>query len=715
MSFKVKLKNIARLMLWKAQNALEGKQEVQRPQSAHMYHLKPGQEFFALAAADFKTWVDEAYKMNETINGALNLIANTATTAPLIVVDAKDEEKKLPDHRMQAVINKKTDKFPSSRIFMKQLIIHKYIGSIAFIEKVKRGNQIVELGLLRPDRVAILTNDIGIRGFKYHSGSKIINLEPEVLIPCRYLDPIDEFKGYSPLWSLALRADAENLSAKYVANTLNNKGSPGTHIMLPEGIDKSEKDRLSVEFDQKFSADNVGSTLVTDETVKVESFGFNFKDLDLSSLGNHGEAKILSTLQIPLQVYGSISGQQVTTRDNMKTAYKMFWQHCIIPLQTMIEDHLNGDIELTEGYTIKYKFDRSNIEALKDDQNEMSERAGKGWERDYWTLNEARIRDGLDPLPDGDKRRSELSLSMMPQLPEQPEEEEQEEDNEKKSEAKAEIIEVAAKVNPRDIEFKIASERFFLADSYQVDVAKMAEKNLNAQMKDVLEIVGPKSGKNLKQFEQDRINKEVEGKIDTWQVKLEKDSAEVFDPLTTRSAQTASVRIGHSFDLEAVEAKQAIKASSMKFAKQISEESVKQVKKAVTAAFDQGKTLGELSDDLRALGKGWSDVRTKMIARTETTRAANKGAEIAYLQAGVTHMRYSAVLDSVTSEICEHLDGKVVQVGEPFLTQAEGFITANGKALDLSYNDGVPLPPSHPNCRSTIIPVTETGEILFQG
>ncbi|QNU15830.1 minor capsid protein [Thermomonas sp. XSG] len=63
------------------------------------------------------------------------------------------------------------------------------------------------------------------------------------------------------------------------------------------------------------------------------------------------------------------------------------------------------------------------------------------------------------------------------------------------------------------------------------------------------------------------------------------------------------------------------------------------------------------------------------VARTETMKA---NADI------VKGYRWVSTLDSRTSELCQSLDGRTFDLGEG------------------------PLPPAHPNCRSTVVPVTKT-------
>ncbi len=82
---------------------------------------------------------------------------------------------------------------------------------------------------------------------------------------------------------------------------------------------------------------------------------------------------------------------------------------------------------------------------------------------------------------------------------------------------------------------------------------------------------------------------------------------------------------------------------------------------------------------------GYNDARR--LIRTETNYVSNQAELESYRSAGVKEYRFTAVLDSRTSEICAELDGKEFPVDRAKV--------------------GVNLPPMHPYCRSTTIAVIE--------
>jgi SPP1 gp7 family putative phage head morphogenesis protein len=83
--------------------------------------------------------------------------------------------------------------------------------------------------------------------------------------------------------------------------------------------------------------------------------------------------------------------------------------------------------------------------------------------------------------------------------------------------------------------------------------------------------------------------------------------------------------------------------------------------------------------------------RAEAIARTETTRFLNHSTLRSYKESGIVKgVRADAFIDDRTSEICKHLNNKVVKLGEYF-TLPDG-----------NQVDG---PPFHVNCRTRLVAV----------
>ncbi len=104
-----------------------------------------------------------------------------------------------------------------------------------------------------------------------------------------------------------------------------------------------------------------------------------------------------------------------------------------------------------------------------------------------------------------------------------------------------------------------------------------------------------------------------------------------------------------------------------------------------------GKSEQHMADDLmNRCGVGAFEARR--LVRTETTCVANMAELDGYKELDIDEYEFSACLDSRTSDLCRELDGKVFKRN--------------------SAQAGVNLPPMHPFCRSTTLPVLPSEEDL---
>lgn len=104
-----------------------------------------------------------------------------------------------------------------------------------------------------------------------------------------------------------------------------------------------------------------------------------------------------------------------------------------------------------------------------------------------------------------------------------------------------------------------------------------------------------------------------------------------------------------------------------------------------------GKSEQHMADDImNRCGVGAFEARR--LVRTETTCVANMAELDGYKELDIDEYEFSACLDSRTSDFCRELDGKVFKRN--------------------SAQAGVNLPPMHPFCRSTTLPILPSEEDL---
>lgn len=132
------------------------------------------------------------------------------------------------------------------------------------------------------------------------------------------------------------------------------------------------------------------------------------------------------------------------------------------------------------------------------------------------------------------------------------------------------------------------------------------------------------------------------------------------------------------------------------FIKDLSAREVKRVEQEVMKSIAQGRTISQTVTAIRGtkkakyqdgvLGRNWSDART--VVRTATQHVSSAGRKAMWEANSDVIQKYQWVstLDGRTSQTCRSLDGQVFEIGKG------------------------PMPPIHPNCRSTTVPYFEPGE-----
>ena len=109
------------------------------------------------------------------------------------------------------------------------------------------------------------------------------------------------------------------------------------------------------------------------------------------------------------------------------------------------------------------------------------------------------------------------------------------------------------------------------------------------------------------------------------------------------------------------------------------------LRRRILQGLEQGETVDQIVRGIRGtrteegiLDKAATGVET--LVRTAATTESNAAREATFRELGVERWRFVATLDSRTTILCASLDGKTYPVGEG------------------------PMPPLHPNCRSTAVP-----------
>lgn len=171
------------------------------------------------------------------------------------------------------------------------------------------------------------------------------------------------------------------------------------------------------------------------------------------------------------------------------------------------------------------------------------------------------------------------------------------------------------------------------------------------------------------------------------------------------------ILIGVNFDVERPQVLAFIEQRSFKFSFDTNAGTQKKLRDAFTQSLLEGEGVPQLTRRINEIFTFKKRHQAEQIARSEVIRAANFGAEQAYLQSGVvTEKEWVVSRDARLCPFCEPMAGRRVVVGFTYFQQGdvlnETSEAGNPISLNLDY-ENIFGPPLHVQCRCTLTPVVE--------
>lgn len=143
---------------------------------------------------------------------------------------------------------------------------------------------------------------------------------------------------------------------------------------------------------------------------------------------------------------------------------------------------------------------------------------------------------------------------------------------------------------------------------------------------------------------------------------------------------------------------------SLKIAKDVNDETKKQLRAALSQGVQDGKGTYELRAVVEDVMGSASTMRADRIARTEVSRAQGYGDIQAWTQSGVVSGKeWMTAEDELECDFCSALDGQTWGLDDNIFAKGDS-LTVGDQTQEYNYDD-VPSPPLHVNCRCVLLPV----------
>ncbi len=220
------------------------------------------------------------------------------------------------------------------------------------------------------------------------------------------IDPKNIRKGLSPIGVLVRALFIDQEAERFSAALLKNLGVPGVVIIPEEGtkINSASAEKVKAGFAEKFGGDRKGEPLVLSSNVKVEVLSFSPDDMNFDRNHRLPEERVSAIFGTPAVVVGLGAGLDRSTFENFAEAREAAYESTIIPIQRLFAAELKNQLLpsfVVEPADFSVGFDLSKVRILQPDQDAIYRRTERALKGGWINMNEARVRTGYKPLPNG--------------------------------------------------------------------------------------------------------------------------------------------------------------------------------------------------------------------------------------------------------------------------------------------------------------------------
>ncbi len=387
-----------------------------RRKSASSTRMGALAEFLKLADArwtktDYRSLANEGYQKNVIAYHCITKISKAAADVPFFV---KINDKEIEKNPVIDLLNRPNPK-QSYQTFMRELIMHRLISGNSYVfGNVTTTKRIMELTLMRPDRVRIETNVYEEPyEYVYTIGSKqyTYEIEPITLfskvLHIKEPNPLCDLYGLSPISAAAMGIDQHNESSEWNKKLLENSARPPGVLTLKDKSDggqtltEKQKADLREEINEKFAGyRNAGKIPILTFDMEWRSMGMSPTDMDWINGKNSTARDICLAFGYPTFLLGMPEG---ATFNNVAEAKLALYEETVVPLVQNIMAELSHFLSQHQKQNIEIVPDLDQVSALAPRREMARNNARQDVTAGLITINEAREEIGYDAVSGGDE------------------------------------------------------------------------------------------------------------------------------------------------------------------------------------------------------------------------------------------------------------------------------------------------------------------------
>jgi len=683
---------------------------------------------------DLSAYIEEGFNANALIYSAIMFKVRAAYTAALRgYKGTRDEPVLLPYGNELSLLVDRPNHFQSFAELQAEMIVYFNLMGNAYIWFNNRSGSEYPKSFynLRPDWVHHIYAKKELKGYVYAPDGMALTdgtpLLPQDVMHVRLPNPGDPYagmgKGLSPIMPAAWSADVDNSATKWLKKFFDEGAMPRYMLSVDSPLTQQIIDEGTEAWMDRYGGNsNWMKPLIMGRGATATRVGSTFAELDMGGLDARNESRMVMPFGVPLTLIESRPELVQSTYNNKEADYTMFLKTTLIPELEMFEQEWRYYLRSTDG-TQFAQYDMDNVPGYIDKNLKLAQ-VQAAWDNGAATRREYRHLLGLPVTPADDVYKIPVMSSVMvasqamPRAPQTESGSDSSSEDEGANKSLDDEHHRASKALSRDKKLKIGRMLDRGAVAWEAKYREAAAKQFERDRREVLAIIreSQKSAyKEAKSIEWLSIMMEVAAY-------LQKQSADkwrsTFVPITsatiTEQGKNLNAAFGMQFDVRNLLAEDWYQSYMMQFADPITNTSneelhdifarglaegwsVPTMQKAVNLTFDQWIKGNVNADDIHFALDRLPPHRTEMIARTETMRASNAGANALYKDWGVHQKEWLATTgDNRTRPTHLAANGQVVNI--------DSYFTVGGASLKHPGDPSGPLEETI-NCRCTELPV----------
>lgn len=352
-------------------------------------------------------------ELNVWVQASVTRLAMATASVPFRVIKSgtdEDAESRQADEIRELVNRVNPDE--SSFDFREQCVIHLATDGEMVVEKARglggRGPT-AEFYCLNPTFMKAVPDRTGRRRISHWLyeprgfGGPSVRIAAEDIIHCRYYNPLNPFRGLSPLAAIRAEIAGDIAAARYNTSLIEKGMRPGGILSPTDGdLDDDSWRRLKAAVEEQVrGANNAGKLLALPSGFKFDRDNITPREMDfLGSRKFTRECAAAAHGVAPMMIQNFDSA----TYANSEQQLKAFWDYTGVPLLLKMFGAFNEHwVHVEYGPELSLAPDLVAIATLVDSEKTRVANSQMKLNGGLITINEARAEIGYKAVPDGDK------------------------------------------------------------------------------------------------------------------------------------------------------------------------------------------------------------------------------------------------------------------------------------------------------------------------